>query len=122
MSYLDGNGNPQGVVFDVVNILKEKYGFNYTVKMPKQNIIGDADTGIISMVHKKVSATTGGSVLEDSSRWDVTPYRLTNNYRSFGEAHHRHIYSQGVPGDRNIQTGLNLHDHSCVDHSTSVSR
>jgi len=41
-----------------VNILKEKYGFNYKVKMPKENIIGDAETGIISMVYKKVSRTT----------------------------------------------------------------
>jgi hypothetical protein len=40
-----------------VNILKDKYGFNYTVKKPDENVIGDADTGIISMVYKKVSAT-----------------------------------------------------------------
>lgn len=59
MSYLDKMGNPKGVVFDFVNILKDKYGFNYKVKMAKENIIGDADTGIISMVYKKVSTATG---------------------------------------------------------------
>jgi hypothetical protein len=53
LSYVE-NGVPKGIVFDFVNILKDKYGFNYTVKMPEENIIGDADTGIISMVHKKV--------------------------------------------------------------------
>lgn len=58
MSYLDDEGNPKGVVFDFVNILQDKFGFNYTVKLAKQNIIGDADTGIISMVYKKVSTAT----------------------------------------------------------------
>jgi hypothetical protein len=51
------NGVPRGIVFDFVNILKDKYGFNYTVKMPKENIMGDADTGIVSMVHRRVSTT-----------------------------------------------------------------
>lgn len=51
------DGVPKGIVFDFVNILKEQYGFDYTVKMPEENIIGDADTGIISMVHKKVYRT-----------------------------------------------------------------
>jgi len=59
LSYLDKEHNPKGVVFDFVNILKDKYGFNYTVKLAKENIIGDANTGIISMVYKKVSTTTG---------------------------------------------------------------
>jgi hypothetical protein len=53
-----------GVVFDFVNILKDKYGFNYTVKMAKEKIIGDANTGIISMVYKKVSTTAGVQFLE----------------------------------------------------------
>jgi hypothetical protein len=57
-------GNPRGVVFDFVNILKDKFGFNYTVKMAEQNIIGDAETGIISMVYKKVSTTTGVQFLK----------------------------------------------------------
>jgi hypothetical protein len=41
-----------------VEILKDKYGFNYTVKIPEDNVIGDADTGIISMIQKKVRKTT----------------------------------------------------------------
>jgi hypothetical protein len=57
LSYVDSNGVAKGIVFDFVNILKDKYGFNYTVKMPKDNIMGDADTGIISLVHKRVSTT-----------------------------------------------------------------
>jgi hypothetical protein len=56
LSYVE-DGVPKGIVFDFVNILKDKYGFNYTVKLPQENIIGDADTGIISMVHKKVHRT-----------------------------------------------------------------
>jgi hypothetical protein len=59
LSYLDEQNNPKGVVFDFVNILQDKYGFNYKVKRAEQNIIGDADTGIISMVYKKVSTTKG---------------------------------------------------------------
>jgi hypothetical protein len=51
------DGVPKGIVFDFVNILKDKYGFNYTVKTPDENIIGDADTGIISMVYRKVHRT-----------------------------------------------------------------
>jgi hypothetical protein len=53
LSYIE-DGVPKGIVFDFVNILKDKYGFNYTVKMPEENIMGDGDTGIISMVYKKV--------------------------------------------------------------------
>jgi hypothetical protein len=53
LSYVE-DGVPKGIVFDFVNILKDKYGFNYTVEMPKENIMGDADTGIVSMVYKKV--------------------------------------------------------------------
>lgn len=62
MSYLE-DGIPKGIVFDFVEILRDKYGFNYTVKFPEDNIIGDADTGIISMLHKKVSKTTNGIIL-----------------------------------------------------------
>jgi hypothetical protein len=51
-------GVPKGIVFDFVEILKDKYGFNYTVKIAEDNVIGDADTGIISMIHKKVRKTT----------------------------------------------------------------
>jgi hypothetical protein len=60
------DGVPKGIVFDFVEILKDKYGFNYTVKIPQDNVIGDADTGIISMLHKKVRETTQGvdSLLE----------------------------------------------------------
>jgi hypothetical protein len=54
LSYMEGDV-PKGIVFDFVEILKDKYGFNYTVKMPQENIIGDEDRGIISMVYKKVS-------------------------------------------------------------------
>jgi hypothetical protein len=63
LSYIE-EGKPKGVVFDFVNILKDKYGFNYTVKMAKENIIGDANTGIIGMVNKKVSTTTGVQFLK----------------------------------------------------------
>ena len=59
LSYLDEDDNHKGVVFDFVNILKEKYGFTYTVKWATQNVIGDADTGIIGMVYKKVSTAAG---------------------------------------------------------------
>ena len=88
---MDDKHGPQGIVFDFVNILRDKYGFNYTVKIPKQNIIGDADTGIISMVYKNVSTTTGGSILGDSSLWGVTSYRLVNNYGSLEGAYHLHL-------------------------------
>jgi hypothetical protein len=54
------HGVPKGVVFDFVEILKDKFGFNYTVKFPKENILGDANTGIISMLHKKVSGSAQG--------------------------------------------------------------
>ncbi|XP_069680618.1 glutamate receptor ionotropic, delta-1 [Periplaneta americana] len=51
LSYMEGSVG-KGIVFDFVDILKEKYGFNYTVKMATENIIGDENTGIISMVYK----------------------------------------------------------------------
>jgi hypothetical protein len=57
LSYKGDDGNPKGIVFDFVNILKDRYGFNYTVRFADQNIIGDAETGIVGMVHRKVSAT-----------------------------------------------------------------
>jgi hypothetical protein len=113
-------GVPRGIVFDFVNILKDKYGFNYTVKMPKENIMGDAETGIISMVHKKVSATKDGLILH-SSCWNVTPYWLVNNYRSFGGEYCLHLQSQSIQGDRNIPKDLNLHEHLCENQKSRVS-
>ncbi|PSN56156.1 Ionotropic receptor 76b [Blattella germanica] len=50
-----GDKNYTGIVFDFIDILKEKYGFTYDVTFPpsaEENIMGDADSGIIGRVYK----------------------------------------------------------------------
>lgn len=44
-----------GVAAEMVEILREKYGFSYTVVTPKENILGDEEEGIFSMLFKGVS-------------------------------------------------------------------
>ncbi|XP_047004051.1 ionotropic receptor 93a [Schistocerca americana] len=49
----DGALVGQGVIFEIVDILKHKLGFSYEVVKPESNILGDENHGIIGLVHKK---------------------------------------------------------------------
>ncbi|XP_063233347.1 glutamate receptor ionotropic, delta-1 [Bacillus rossius redtenbacheri] len=42
----------KGVVFDFVEILRSKFGFTYEVLTPRENVIGDNNTGLLSMLNK----------------------------------------------------------------------
>ena len=58
LSVLYENGSYGGVVFDFIDILKVKYGFEYDVKFPSKeedNIMGDANSGIMGKVYNNVS-------------------------------------------------------------------
>ncbi|CAG2063669.1 unnamed protein product, partial [Timema podura] len=56
LSDMDANGKGVGIVFDFIEILRKKFGFTYTVKVPKENIIGNKEVGVLSMVHSGVSS------------------------------------------------------------------
>ncbi|KAL1509194.1 hypothetical protein ABEB36_003967 [Hypothenemus hampei] len=46
-----------GVAFDVLHILQKEYGFNYTIKIPEENVFNEEgnDKGIRNMLLKKVA-------------------------------------------------------------------
>nr|CAD7432142.1 unnamed protein product [Timema monikensis] len=52
LSDMDENGKGVGIIFDFIEILRKKFGFTYTVKVPKENIIGNKEIGVLSMVHR----------------------------------------------------------------------
>lgn len=45
----------EGIAFEIVETLQQKFGFTYQVVTPSRNILGDETTGIFGLLHSGVS-------------------------------------------------------------------
>lgn len=44
----------KGIAFDLLNILQNKFQFNYTIVLPKSNVWGSEKSGVLDMLKEKV--------------------------------------------------------------------
>lgn len=52
-----GNLIGKGIAFEIMETLREKFGFTYQVVTPSRNLLGDANNGIFGMLHSGVSVS-----------------------------------------------------------------
>ena len=44
----------RGIIFRLIDMLAEKLNFNYTLVVPKQDLIGNTTHGMLSVIYNKV--------------------------------------------------------------------